>query len=320
MAILSIQSHVVYGYAGNTAAVFPMQRLGREVWAINTVEFSNHTGFGSWKGKVLGGELAGELVAGLEERGVLSQCEAVLSGYMGDAAVGRAIAGAVRKVRSSAPKALYCCDPVMGDIGKGFYVKPDIPDIYKNELIPLADIITPNQFELEALTGVETRDINNTRRAIDIIHEKGPGIVLVTSFRDGKADGRTPSCGASGDEKKIGMLASDKSGVYSICTPELPTKAGMAGSGDITAAVFLSRYLETSDVKKTLELCTASIYGIIEASWQFRNSKVFSQMGEKFSPDSEKTSRQTSELMELKIIQAQNELVSPSHFFEAHRL
>jgi len=104
MAILSIQSHVVYGYAGNTAAVFPMQRLGREVWAINTVEFSNHTGYGSWKGKVLGGELAEELVAGLEERGVLPQCEAVLSGYMGDAAVGRAITGAVKKVRSVAPK------------------------------------------------------------------------------------------------------------------------------------------------------------------------------------------------------------------------
>jgi pyridoxine kinase len=314
MAILSIQSHVVYGYAGNTAAVFPMQRLGREVWAINTVEFSNHTGYGSWKGKVLGGELAGELVAGLEERGVLSQCEAVLSGYMGDAAVGRAITGAVRKVRSAAPKALYCCDPVMGDVGRGFYVKPDIPDIFKNELIPLADIITPNRFELEALTGINTQDIHRARRAIDMLHEKGPGIVLVTSYHDGKAGGRP------GDERRIGMLASDKSGVYSISTPELPIGAGMAGSGDITASVFLSRYLETGDVKKTLELCTASIYGIIEASWQIRNGKVFSQPRDKFSPDSEKTYISGSGLMELRIIQAQNELVSPTHSFEAHRL
>jgi pyridoxine kinase len=313
MAILSIQSHVVYGYAGNTAAVFPMQRLGREVWAINTVEFSNHTGYGSWKGKVLGGELAEELVAGLEERGVLPQCEAVLSGYMGDAAVGRAITGAVKKVRSAAPKALYCCDPVMGDVGRGFYVKPDIPDIFRNELVPLADIITPNQFELEALTGIETRDIDNARRAIDMIHEKGPGIVLVTSYHDGKADG-------AGDERRIGMLASDKSGVYSISTPELPIGANMAGSGDITASVFLSRYLETGDVKKTLELCTASIYGIIEASWQARNEKVFSQSGEKFSPVSEKTSRQTSGLMELRIVQAQRELDTPTYAFEAHRL
>jgi pyridoxine kinase len=321
MAILSIQSHVVYGYAGNTAAVFPMQRLGREVWAINTVEFSNHTGYGSWKGKVLGGELAEDLVAGLEERGVLPQCEAVLSGYMGDAAVGRAITGAVRKVRSVAPKALYCCDPVMGDVGRGFYVKPDIPDIFRNELVPLADIITPNQFELEALTGIETGDIDNARRAIDMIHEKGPGIVLVTSYHDGKTGGRRAGGGTPpSDEKRIGMLASDKSGVYSISTPELPIGAGMAGSGDITASVFLSRYLETGDVKKTLELCTASIYGIIIESWQVRNGKVFSQSGNKFSLNSEKTDIHGSGLMELRIIQAQNELDTPTHSFEARRL
>jgi pyridoxine kinase len=291
MAVLSIQSHVVYGYAGNTAAVFPMQRLGREVWAINTVEFSNHTGYGAWKGKVLGGELAEELVLGLEERGILPHCEAVLSGYLGDAAVGRAITGAVRKVRAAAPQALYCCDPVMGDVGRGFYVKPDIPDMFKNELVPLADIITPNQFELEALTGLESNTVDNARRAVDIIHAKGPGIVLVTSFRGGVSSGQ------------IEMLASDKSGMYVISTPELPIAVGMAGSGDITASVFLSRYLETGDIKKTLELCTASIFGIIEASWQ-----VHSTAAAKPGP------------MELRIIQAQKELDSPSHFFQSRKL
>jgi len=296
MAILSIQSHVVYGYAGNTAAVFPMQRLGREVWAINTVEFSNHTGYGAWKGKVLGGELAEELVTGLEDRGVLSRCEAVLSGYLGDAAVGRAITGAVQKVRSVAPTALYCCDPVMGDVGRGFYVKPDIPDIFKNELIPLADIITPNQFELEALTGLQTNTIDNARRAVDMIHEKGPRIVLVTSFRSGASSGVS-----SGEQ--IAMLASDRNGMYVISTPELPIAVGMAGSGDITASVFLSRYLETGDIKKTLELCTASIFGIIEASWQTHS-------GGEAKPGP----------MELRIIQAQKELDSPSHFFEARKL
>ena len=290
MAILSIQSHVVFGYAGNTAAVFPMQRLGREVWAINTVEFSNHTGYGAWRGTVLGGELASELVLGMEERGVLSRCEAVLSGYLGDAAVGRAITDAVRRVRSASPGALYCCDPVMGDVGRGFYVKPDIPGIFKNELVPLADIVTPNQFELEALSGIDTRTIDDARRAIDMIHAKGPGIVLVTSWRSGKG----------GDQ--IGMLASDKSGIYSISTPELPIGAGMAGSGDITASVFLSRYLETGDIKKTLELCTASVFGILQASRQAYSG------------------REETALMELRIVQAQQELDTPSHFFEAHRL
>jgi len=295
VAILSIQSHVVYGYAGNTAAVFPMQRLGREVWAVNTVEFSNHTGYGSWRGKVLGGELAAELVTGLEERGVLHRCEAVLSGYLGDAAVARAVTEAVAKVRVVASGVLYCCDPVMGDVGRGFYVKPDIPDMFKNELVPLADIVTPNQFELEALTGIETPDINSARRAVDMIHEKGPGVVLVTSYMGDGLPGRMP------EGKQIGMLVSDKTGFYSICTPELPIGAGLAGSGDITAAVFLSRYLEKSDVKEALELCTASVFGILEKSLSFYTLPL-------------------PKPMELRIIEAQRELDTPSNYFTAHKL
>jgi len=183
----------------------------------------------------------------------------------------------------------------MGDVGRGFYVKPDIPDMFKNELVPLADIITPNQFELEALTGIETNTIDNARRAVDMLHAKGPGIVLVTSFRGGAA--------SDAQNKQIEMLASDKSGMYLISTPELSIAAGMAGSGDITASVFLSRYLETGNIKKTLELSTASIFGIIKASWQAHSGGVA-----KPGP------------MELRIIQAQKELDSPSHFFEARKL
>ena len=286
MAVLSIQSHVVYGYAGNTAAVFPLQRLGHEVWAINTVEFSNHTGYGAWRGTVLGAELAEELVTGLEERGALPRCEAVLSGYLGDASVGAAITGAVRRVRRASPQALYCCDPVMGDVGRGFYVKPDIPEMFRNDLIPLADIITPNQFEIEALTGIDTGTIDNARKAITMLHEKGPGIVLVTSYREKNESGA-----------HIGMLASDKTGMYRISTPELPIAAGMAGSGDLTASVFLSRYLQTRNAQKTLELCTASIYGIIEASFRAQGGGADSGSGP----------------MELCIIDAQKELVSASH-------
>jgi pyridoxine kinase len=287
VAILSIQSHVVYGYAGNTAAAFPLQRLGREVWAVNTVEFSNHTGYGAWRGTVLPPDLAGDLVAGLADRGVLGNCEAVLSGYMGDAGVGRAVMDAVKKVRAASPKALYCCDPVMGDMGRGFYVHRDIPEIFKNEVIALADIVSPNQFELEALTGLDTGNLENARRAIDMLHAKGPGVVLVTSFRE---------TGAGKDgEDHIDMLASDGKAVYRIRTPELPLGAGVAGSGDLTTAVFLSRYLETADIRRTLELTAASVYGIIEAT--FRNKS-----------------------RELLIIQAQNELTAPSSSFSAVRL
>jgi len=288
MAVLSIQSHVVFGYAGNTAAVFPLQRLGREVWAVNTVEFSNHTGYGSWRGRVLGAELAAELVAGLEERGVLGRCEAVLSGYLGDAAVGKAIIDAVKKVRKENPDALYCCDPVMGDVGRGFYVKPDIPDMFKKELIPLADIVCPNQFELEALTGLDTGKIDNAVKAVNIIHETGPSIVLVTSFKE--TDG------------ELSMLASCKGEIYKITTPELPLGYGVAGTGDMTTAVFLSRYLETRNMEKTLELCTASVFGVLEASYKAASS----------APE--------NKLLELKIIDAQSELCSPSRFFKAVKL
>ncbi|GHV81247.1 pyridoxal kinase PdxY [Spirochaetia bacterium] len=289
MAILSIQSHVVYGYAGNAAAVFPLQRLGREVWAVNTVEFSNHTGYGAWRGKVLEPGLAEELVAGIADRGVLANCEAVLSGYMGDAGVGRAVIGAVQKVKSANPKAIYCCDPVMGDVGRGFYVHADIPAMFKNEVIPCADITTPNQFELEAITGMDTSTLANARKAIDQLHAAGPKVVLVTSFRE--KGGRT----SGSIENHIDMLASDGSSCYRIRTPELPLGQGMAGSGDVTTALFLSRYLETGNVRDTLELTAGSIFGIMDATYKAKSR-------------------------ELRTIQAQGELVKPSHTFTAEKL
>jgi pyridoxine kinase len=289
MAVLSIQSHVVYGYAGNTAAVFPLQRLGREVWAINTVEFSNHTGYGKWTGKVLGAELAGDLVTGLEERGVLSKCEAVLSGYLGDASVGMTVKETVKKVKRENPKALYCCDPVMGDTGRGLYVKPDIPGIFKNELIPIADIICPNQFELETLTGLNIKTVNEAFEAIKTLHEAGPSVVLVTSFKE--------------KHNELSMLASDKRNIYKITTPELPLGDGLAGTGDMTAAVFLSHYLNTGDLEKTLELCTASVFGILEYSF-----KNFSSQ------------KKENTIPELKIIDAQEQFFAPSKLFKAEKL
>jgi pyridoxine kinase len=312
MAVLSIQSHVVYGHAGNSAAVFPKQRLGREVWALNTVEFSNHTGFGGFRGKVLGAELVTELVRGLEERGVLRGCEAILSGYLGDAAVGRAVIDAVRRVRRFSPGAVYCCDPVMGDTGKGFYVKPGIPEMFRNELAALADIVTPNQFELEALTGIKADTVESARRAIDALHAMGPGIVLVTSYR-GAADAGEKAAvpgGAAGGSGQISMLVSDKKDIYQIDTPELPLGAGLSGSGDLTAAIFLSRYLETGDIKKTLELCAASVYGILEASFLAADGAG--------NPAAD--SGETAPHPELRIIEAQDELVSPSRVFEARRM
>ncbi|MDR2552570.1 MAG: pyridoxal kinase PdxY [Treponema sp.] len=276
MAVLSIQSHVVYGHAGNSAAVFPLQRLGREVWAVNTVEFSNHTGYGSWRGEALSPALVESLVLGLEERGVLANCEAVLSGYLGDPATGRAIAAAVKKVRSLAPGVLYCCDPVMGDTGRGFYVKPEIPGIFKNEVIPLADILTPNQFELEALTGMHCETLEDVLGAVRSLHALGPRIILVTSLRVKDKNGAGGNSEQGAGEPAIGMLVSDGKAAWRISTPELYFENfdSMAGSGDLTAAVFLSRYLETGDIRQTLELTAASVYGIMEATHRAESGEL----------------------------------------------
>ncbi|MDR2767301.1 MAG: pyridoxal kinase PdxY [Treponema sp.] len=298
MSILSIQSHVVYGHAGNSAAVFPLQRLGREVWAVNTVEFSNHTGYKAWRGKAMDAALVDDLILGLEERGVLDRCEAVLSGYLGDPESGRAIIRAVKKVRSFAPRAVYCCDPVMGDVGRGFYVYPEIPAVFKEEVLPLAHIITPNQFELEALTGIASTTLDGARAAIKALHEAGPAVVLVTSYREGESTGALGSPENSGEHSAaLSMLVSDGGELWRVTTPALffENSAAMAGSGDLTTAVFLSRYLEGGGIARALEQTAGAVYGIIEATHRARSR-------------------------ELLIVEAQEELAAPRGSFSAERI
>jgi pyridoxine kinase len=207
-----------------------------------------------------------DLVLGLEERDVLKNCEAVLSGYLGDPATGRAIIAAVKKVRSHAPEMIYCCDPVMGDVGRGFYVKPEIPDIFKNEVIPLADIVTPNQFELEALVGITIETMADVLKAVQLLHAAGPKIILVTSLKVTSL--KAASLQAPAKDAEIGMLVSDGKDVFRISTPELffDNVTRMAGSGDMTTSIFLSRYLTTKDIKTSLELTAASVFGIMEAT------------------------------------------------------
>ena len=178
---------------------------------------------------------------------------------MGDPATGRAIIAAVKKVRTHAPQAIYCCDPVMGDEGRGFYVKPEIPGIFKTEVVPLADILTANQFELNALTGINIETIEDVRKAVKILHGLGPKIILVTSL---KTKDLIKKLGSS----EISMLVSDGKEAYRISTPEIcfENAGSIAGSGDLCASIFLSRYLETKDIKRSLELCTASVFGIME--------------------------------------------------------
>lgn len=279
MNVLSIQSHVAYGHVGNAAAVFPMQRLGVEVWPIHTVQFSNHTGYGSWKGRVFDGHSIEDLVEGITERGVLARCDGVLSGYMGSADIGAAILSTVQRVRAANPDAIYCCDPVIGDVDRGIFVRPGIPEFMRDHAVAAADIITPNHFELEQLTGRTVNSLEEARAAIAVIHERGPRVVLVTSFLSRE----TP-------EGSIDLITSEGGKLHRVRTPRLPIT--ISGGGDATAALFFVHYLKTRSAAAAMEAAAASIHGLL---------------------------RRTVELnaTEIALIAAQQEIVEPSQRFHA---
>ncbi|HEY9353319.1 MAG TPA: pyridoxal kinase PdxY, partial [Nocardioides sp.] len=210
MQILSIQSHVAFGYVGNSAAVFPIQRLGHEVWPVLTVNFSNHTGYGAWRGPVVAADQVAEVIEGISERDGLSTVSAVLSGYQGDPAVGAIILDSVRRVKALNPRALYCCDPVMGDVGRGMFVREGIPEFMRDEVVPAADVITPNHFELNFLAGLESTDtLQEVLAAVDIVRESGPSNVLVTSV-------------ITKDPTHLDLVAVSDEGAWSVTTPLLP--------------------------------------------------------------------------------------------------
>ncbi|SHJ36924.1 pyridoxine kinase [Roseomonas rosea] len=261
MNILSIQSWVAYGHVGNASAVFPLQRLGAEVWAVNTVQFSNHTGYGAWRGQVFGAELIGDLVQGIEERGALPRCDAVLSGYMGDAAIGEAILGAVARVRAANPAAIWCCDPVIGDVGRGIFVRPGIPEFMRDRAVPLAAIVTPNQFELEWLTGRQVVSLEDAKAAVAALQAKGPRTVLVTSLQVED----TP-------EDSVDLLAGEEGRFWRVRTPKLPISVN--GAGDAMAALFLFHRLRWDDSRLALSAATSSIYGLLRRTAEEKSREI----------------------------------------------
>jgi pyridoxine kinase len=249
--ILSIQSHVAYGHVGNASAVFPMQRLGCEVWPIHTVQFSNHTGYGAWKGRVFDGPMIDEVMDGIADRGVLPKCNGVLSGYMGSADIGHAILAAVKRVKTAAPAAAYCCDPVIGDVGRGIFVRSGIPEFFRDIAVPAADIITPNQFELEFLAGAKIQNLMSARKAILKVHATGPKVILVTSLRTDE----TPADG-------IDMLASVGGEMWRLRSPRL--EVDVNGAGDAIAAVFFVHFLRSGSAASALQLSASSIFGVLK--------------------------------------------------------
>ncbi|MBZ5738588.1 pyridoxal kinase PdxY [Nocardioides mangrovi] len=251
MQILSIQSSVAYGHVGNSAAVFPLQRLGHEIWPVLTVHFSNHTGYGAWRGPLLPPEDVREVIAGIDDRGVLGEVDAVLSGYQGDPAVGGIILDAVARVKELNPDAVYCCDPVMGDVGRGMFVRPGIPEFMRDTVVPAADILTPNHFELDFLAGRTTSTLTEILDAVDDVRDRGPRDVLVTSVLHGDVP-----------EGKLDVIAVSDQGAWAVETPLLPITPN--GCGDVTAALYLAHLRTTGSAAEALARTTSSVFAILE--------------------------------------------------------
>ena len=250
MKILSVQSAVAYGHVGNSAAVFPLQRIGVEVLPVYTVTFSNHTGYGAWRGPLIAPSDVAEVIAGIEDRGVFPEIDVVLSGYQGSDGIGDVILDAVSRVKATNPNAIYACDPVMGNAKSGCFVAPEIPVLLRDRVVPSADIVTPNQFELGYLTDTQPDTLESTLAAADALRATGPEVVLVTSV---ERPDREPDT--------IEMLAVDARGAWLVQTPLIPMKAN--GSGDVTAALFTAHYRESSDAADALARTVSSVYDLL---------------------------------------------------------
>ena len=282
MNILSIQSHVAYGHVGNAAATFPLQRLGVEVWPIHTVQFSNHTGYGAWKGDVFGAGMIRDIVSGIEARGVLAECDGVLSGYMGSAEIGEAILEAVTHVKRANPAARYCCDPVIGDVGRGVFVHKDIPVFMKSRAVPAADVITPNHFELDQLSGRATKTLG--RRV---------------------ARHRRPACAwPAGDSRDLAAHAGNTAGLHRShrLRPHRALPAAHAETAD--------RGERGGRRHRGLVLSPASAPRFRRRGAELRGLRDFGVL--------HRTAEQGAS--EMLLVEAQQELVEPSRMFEAERV
>jgi pyridoxine kinase len=279
--ILSIQSAVAYGHVGNSAAVFPLQRLGFEVWPVNTVLFSNHTGYGAWRGFVVPVDQVREIIGGIEERGVLPRCRAVLSGYLGDAALGAVVLDTLGRIRARRPDVVYTCDPVMGDLDRGFFVRPGIPELFRDQAVPAADIVTPNQFELAWLAGQEIASVADALAAAAKVRRTGPRLVCCTSLETPDRPG------------ELAVLADTEAGSWIVWTPRLETS--LNGTGDVFAALLLAFHLETGRADLALAQATSAMFALVEATHR-------------------------ADARELQLVSSQDRLRNPTRLFEAERL
>ena len=249
--MISIQSQVAYGYVGNSAAVFPMQMLGIQVMAVPTTLFSNRPRYPTIRGRVLDAELVADLLLGLEERGAIDSCKVILSGYLGSPEIAEVVAAFVARAMRSNPTLIYCCDPVMGDADRGLFVQPGLPELFRDRLCPMANIMTPNQFELEWLQNTKIASLDELMIAARSLSEPGSSTVVVTGVD--LTDTR---------EDEIDTFAVEGSAVWSVTTPKLPIAP--SGTGDLFAALFVSSLIRGSTTPFAMSEAVSATFSVIE--------------------------------------------------------
>lgn len=287
MGILSVQSRVVFGHVGNSAAAFALERRGHAVWAVDTVRLSNHPGHGVREGGAADAAEVAALIRGVERTAGFERCEAVLGGYLGTADTGAALLDAVGRVKRANPAATFCLDPVMGDDAEGLYVAEDVAAFVAERLVPAADILTPNLFELSRLAGHRPTTLDETIDAAERIRARGVRAAVVTSVPGGVDRVRS---NASGQQVVSNLVVAD--GAWLATTPRLERKA--KGAGDLLAALFLSWQLSGAGWAAALGKATASVFGILKAT----------------EPDA----------LDMALIAAQEELVAPTNAVDATRI
>lgn len=257
--VLSIQSHVVYGFAGNKSATFPMQLLGVDVWALNTVQFSNHTQYGKWTGMVIPQEQIREIVTGLDSIEKLQECDALLSGYLGSAEQVDQILYALEQIKQRNPNALYLCDPVMPNPKKICIVANGVREALIEKAIPVADIMTPNLHELRQLSNFPIETFDDVLKAVKVLIAKGVKKVLVKHLG---------STGKINDPDTFEIIMATPEGVWHLNRPLYQFNFEPVGVGDLIAGTFLANLLNGKSDVEAFEAMNNEVAGVMKTTFE----------------------------------------------------
>ncbi len=255
--ILAISSYVAFGHVGLSAIVPTLQAFGHDVIGVPTVVLSCHYGYAHVGGISVDAVDLDAILGALRENGELNEIDAIITGYMGSSLAVARVADELERFAEQRPDALYLCDPVLGDDPKGLYVESDIAHAIRDRLITLADIVTPNRFELSWLTGVDVRDAEDADRAADAT---GAELVAITSVPAG--------------EGFIANVSSDADDALMCVAPRL--ELAPQGTGDLFAALLLGHMLSGHGHGEAMARASAGVQLAISESLGSRELRLVS--------------------------------------------